>query len=75
MYEVYACVYIYINEAVLYINIVTCWTKDNDRTQDTVAPFLKQQVSWIRSRATIVRRSNVSIGTARYYKGKPIGNS
>jgi hypothetical protein len=43
--------------------------------QDTVAPVLEQQVSWIRSRATIVGRSSVSIGTARYYKGKAIGNS
>jgi hypothetical protein len=56
-------------------NIVTCLTKGNDRIQDTVAPFLEQQVSWIRSRATIVGRSSVSIGTARYYKGKAIGNS
>jgi hypothetical protein len=53
---------------------VTCLAKGNDRIQDTVVPFL-EQVSWIRSRARIVGRSSVSIGTARYYKGKAIGNS
>jgi hypothetical protein len=63
-------IYIYI-----YIYIVTCLTKGYNRIQDTVAPFLEQQVSWIRSRATIVGRSSVSIGTARYYIGKAIGNS
>jgi hypothetical protein len=54
---------------------VTCLTKGNDRIQDMVAPFLEQQISWIRSRATIVGKLSVSIGTARYYKGKAIGNS
>jgi hypothetical protein len=58
---------------------VTCLTKGNDRIQDTVGNncnlFLEQQVSWIRSQATIVERSSVSIGTARCCKGRAMGNS
>jgi hypothetical protein len=76
-YEVlrYVSTMMVIISCVLYIYIVTCLTKGNDRIQDMVAPFLEQQVLWIRSQSTVVGRSSVSIGTARYYKGKAIDNS